>query len=243
MPEPRTIVITGAASGLGRAWAEGFLEDGDRVVAADIDGAGLESLAARGAIVVMADVADAAQVRAVVERAVDATGRLDVLFNNAGLGFRTRIEDLRAGEFERHVAVHLFGTIHGMRYAIPFMRRQGHGRIVNTISRAAEYASPLNSAYSAAKAAIWAASRSAAKETADTDILVNMIIPGPTNTAIWGRDRPELQSPATTLPTARLLARLPPGGPTGKVFWDEREYVLFDPRNQPGQATNGIPGS
>jgi NAD(P)-dependent dehydrogenase (short-subunit alcohol dehydrogenase family) len=223
----RTIVVTGAASGLGRAWTLGFLDAGARVVAADIDATGLASLEARGALTIVADVARAHDVKATIDLALARTGRLDALFNNAGLGFRTRIEDLADDEFERHVAVHLFGTVSGMRFAIPVMRRQGHGRIVNTISRAAEAASAGNSAYAAAKAAIWAATRSAATETAGSDVLVNMLIPGPTNTAIWGRDMPQLQAPEATFPTARMLATLPSGGPSGKVFWNEREYPMF----------------
>ncbi|MEX0941698.1 MAG: SDR family oxidoreductase [Pseudomonadales bacterium] len=232
MTVPKTIVITGAASGLGRAWTEGFLADGARVVAADIDMVGLKSLSDQGAITITTDVSQPEQVRALITQAVEETGRLDALFNNAGLGFRTRIEDLDDGEFEHHIAIHLFGTVAGMRHAIPVMRNQGYGRIVNTISRAAEFASPNNSAYSSAKAAIWATTRSAALETADTDILINMIIPGPTNTAIWGRDMPDLQPPEVTLPTARMLAGLPAGGPSGRVFWNEKEYPLFSPENQ-----------
>lgn len=127
MPQPRTIVITGAASGIGRAWAEGFLAAGAQVVGVDTNAAGLAELAQQGAITQVADVTDATRVRACVELAVERTGRIDVLFNNAGLGFRTRIEALRDGEFERHVAVHLFGTIHGMRFAIPRRRAERAG--------------------------------------------------------------------------------------------------------------------
>jgi NAD(P)-dependent dehydrogenase (short-subunit alcohol dehydrogenase family) len=170
---------------------------------------------------------------------VARTGRVDALFNNAGVGFQRRIEDLADGEFEQHVAIHLFGTVAGMRFAIPIMRRQGYGRIVNTISRAAEAGSPLNSAYAAAKAAIWAATRSAARETADADILINMLIPGPTNTAIWRRDMPQLQPPAVTLPTARMLATLPAGGPSGRAYWNEREYVLFRQEAQQENRADG----
>lgn len=232
-----TVVITGAASGLGRAWVEGFLADGATVLAADVNGPGLEELAARGALTSVTDVTDAAAVRAMIELAVGETGRIDALFNNAGVGFRTRIEDLRDDEFEHHVAIHLFGVVAGMRFAIPHMRDQGRGRIVNTISRAAEFAAPGGSAYAAAKAAIWAASRAAAQEVADADILVNMLIPGPTNTGIWGRDMPELQGPEVTYATARMLATLPSGGPRGKVFWDETEYPLFDPAHRaPGRG-------
>jgi NAD(P)-dependent dehydrogenase (short-subunit alcohol dehydrogenase family) len=100
----RTVVITGAASGIGRAFAEGFRSDG----------------------------------AGVIDVAIERTGSVDVLFNNAGMGNRTAVEDLAAGEFEQMLAVHLFGCIYGMRAAIPVMREQGYGRIVNVISRAAE---------------------------------------------------------------------------------------------------------
>jgi NAD(P)-dependent dehydrogenase (short-subunit alcohol dehydrogenase family) len=227
----RTIVVTGAGSGIGRALAEGFLRDGARVVAADIRPEGLAPLEARGALVQVVDVSVRDQVRGLLERARAATGRVDVLFNNAGFGSRRAVADLEEGEFERMIAVHLFGTIHGMRFAIPIMREQGRGRIVNTLSRAAEVCGPLDSAYSAAKAATWAATRSAARECADADILINGLIPGPTNTAIWGRDMPTLQPPEAVYPTALMLATLPAGGPTGRVFWNEKEYPLMDPAN------------
>ncbi len=228
----KTIVITGAASGIGRAWAEAFLADGAKVVAADINADGLEALEARGAIISITDVGDADAVRAMISLAVQHTGRIDVLFNNAGLGFGYTIDTMPDGLFERHIAIHLFGTVNAMRFAIPHMRRQGHGRIINTISRNAEAAVRGTSAYSAGKAAVWSATRITAREVADTDILVNMLIPGPTNTAIWGEDRPDLQAPDVTVPTARMLATLPAGGPTGKVFWNETEYTMFDPRPQ-----------
>ena len=127
--------------------------------------------------------------------------------------------------------MHLFGCANGMRAAIPVMRAQSYGRIINTVSRNAEADVPGTSAYAAAKAGMWAASRVAAREVDDADILINMLIPGPTNTAIWGRDMPKLQAPAVTYPTAKMLATLPADGPTGTVFWDEKAYPLFHPDN------------
>jgi 3-hydroxybutyrate dehydrogenase len=230
----RTIVITGAASGIGRAWATGFQQEGASVVAADINEEGLAELSKLGKSLytITVDVALVEQVKDMITYALEQTGRLDVLFNNAGLGYGYRVESSPDGAFERHVAVHLFGCVNGMREALPHMRRQGYGRIINTVSRNAEVDVPGTSAYAAAKAAIWSASRVAAREVSDSDILVNMLIPGPTNTAIWGRDRPELQDPGLTYPTARMLATLPTDGPTGKVFWNEREYRLFHPDNE-----------
>jgi len=182
------ILITGGASGIGRAWVCGFLEDGCTVVAADISKASLAQLEPHPRLhTFVCDVADAQQVKRMIEFAVSCMGRLDVLFNNAGMGYSTRVEDAKDNQFENHVAVHLFCCANGMRFAIPIMRKQGRGRIVNTISRDAESSRPRLSAYAAAKAGMWSLSRAAALEVADTDILVNMLFPGPTATGIFRR--------------------------------------------------------
>ena len=227
----KTVVITGAANGIGRAWALGFKKERANVIAADIDSEMLKSLSDQDITTAIVDVRDPEQISELLNNASAETGTVDALFNNAGVSFGRKLEKARDGEFEDHVAIHLFGCVYGMRAALPIMRAQGHGRIINTISRTAEVDVPGTSAYSAAKAAIWSASRVTAREVSDVDILINMIIPGPTNTQIWGKDRPELQSPDATFPTAKMLATLPSGGPTGKVFWNKSEYRLFDQGN------------
>jgi len=232
MLKKKTIVITGAANGIGRAWAKAFNQEGAKVIACDIDEENLLTLREFGILTSVADVADDQQVKSLIDFAVEKTGQLDVVFNNAGIGYGHKLEESPVGAFEHHVAVHLFGCVYGMKNAIPVMRKQGSGRIINTISRNAETNTPGTSAYSAAKAAIWSASRVAAYEVSDSDILINMIIPGPTNTGIWGRDMKHLQSPEATYPTARMLATLKEGGPTAKVFWDEKEYLMFNSENE-----------
>jgi len=231
MLKDKTILITGAASGLGKAWSKKFSEEGARVFASDINEEGLIELKDLGIDTQVIDVSSASHVQSFVESAITDTGKIDVLFNNAGMGFGYKLDSFPDGAFEHHVSVHLFGTVYGMRYALPLMQRQGYGRIINTISRNAETNVEGTSAYSAAKAAIWSATRVAAKENIDHNILINMIIPGPTNTNIWGKDMPHLQSPEDTYPTARLLACLEEGGPTGKVYWDEKEYPMFNQEN------------
>ena len=231
MLKDKTILITGAASGLGKAWAKKFSEEGARVFACDINEEGLTELKDLGIDTQVIDVSSASHVQSFVESAITDTGKIDVLFNNAGMGFGYKLDSFPDGAFEHHVSVHLFGTVYGMRYALPVMQRQGYGRIINTISRNAETNVEGTSAYSAAKAAIWSATRVAAKENIDHNILINMIIPGPTNTNIWGKDMPHLQSPEDTYPTARLLACLEEGGPTGKVYWNEKEYPMFNQEN------------
>ncbi len=228
MLEGKTIVITGAGSGLGEAWTYGFLNEGAKVIAAGINEEGLDRVASKGAIPLRVDVANEDDVANMIDVTINRTGQIDALFNNAGIGINRPFLDVKYGEFEQHVAVHLYGTVYGMRYALPHMLQRGYGRIINTIPRAAEICGPNNAAYAPAKAAIWATSCSAEKELREVDVLVNMLIPGPTNTAIWGRDMPNMQSADVTYPTARMLATLPADGPRGKVFWNEKEYSLFN---------------
>lgn len=237
MLEGKTIVITGAASGLGKAWVDGFLQDGATVIGSDINEDGLNVIKEAGALTMRTDVSIEADVKSLIDYAVNETGKIDVLFNNAGFGTNRLFKNIPEGEFERHIEVHLFGTVYGMRYALPYMKAAGYGRIINTISRAAEISSARNAAYAAAKAAIWSTTRSVQREYEDDDILINMLIPGPTNTAIWGRPMPQMQDADVTYPTAKMLASLPTGGPRGESFWNEKPYRLFGNIDPPEQRT------
>lgn len=229
----KTVLVTGAASGLGKAWAEGFHADGAKVIAVDIQQKGLAPLADQGIVTIQTDVSKEDQVRRAVETAVGKTGRIDVLFNNAGHSLRSTLDEMATGAFEHLLAVHLFGVIYGMRHALPHMRRQNYGRIINTISRAAEVCGAGVSAYSAAKAGIWAASRSISREVERHDILINLLMPSPSNTAFWEQAMPQLQPPEATYPTALKLATFDETGPNGKVFLDGEEYDLFNSENHP----------
>lgn len=223
-----TVVVTGAAGGIGHAISLGFLGDGAKVIAVDVNPSGLESLAGRGAMVKQVDVTDPAQVEDMVRAALDETGRLDVLFNNAGLGFLKPLTDHEPDEFERLYRVNVFGPYYGLKAAIPVMRQQNFGRIINILSRIAETDQAGFSAYGSSKASLFALTRYAAAETQNDNILVNGMIPGLTKTGMSSVG----QDPAGAYPTARMLATLPDGGPTGRVFWDEKEYFLFSPSNE-----------
>jgi len=220
-----TAVITGAGSGIGLACAEGFMADGVKVLGVDNKPQRLEALAAKGAMTMGADVADEAAIRDMVQMAIDETGRIDILFNNAGMGSPKRIEDLADGEFERFMAVHVFAAVYAMKAAVPHMRKQKFGRIISTTSRGAE--ALRGASYNAAKAALWSVSRCLAFEVKEDNILVNALIPGPTNTAIFGRDMPHLQPPEKVYPTVKMMATFDEEGPTGKVFFWEKEYPMF----------------
>jgi D-sorbitol dehydrogenase (acceptor) len=246
--EGRTVLITGAANGLGLAFARGFLNDGARVAALDINS--LDHLADEGALPLVADVSDNSQVVAAIEKAVQATGRLDVLIANAGIAgskqqtvdgkvqFRKwSVAELPDGTFERTMGVNAFGTLYAIRASLPHMRRTGQGRVISLLSRAAEFPAFEGVAYGASKAAQWAITMAAASEVASEDILINGLIPGPTNTAIAGNDMPHLQAPEAVYPAVRRLATLPAGGPNGRVFLKLDEYPMFRHERKPSGAS------
>jgi 3-hydroxybutyrate dehydrogenase len=225
--EGKTVVITGAASGIGRALALGFARDGARVIATDINAAALSEIASDRIATLTVDVGRDDDVRRMIAYAHDSTGRLDVVFNNAGLGGAKLIEQIDDDMFERYIRVHLFGAYYGTRAALKVMRAQGHGRIINTLSRHAGQRARGFVAYASAKAGMLALTHIAAAEAAGVDILVNGMIPGPTKSGMMKGDN--LQEPDAVYPGALWLATLPAGGPSGKVFWNKREIDLFAP--------------
>jgi len=222
-----TVCITGAASGIGKALSLGFLNNGAKVVAVDIAREGLKLLEDKGAITKIIDVTNFSQVNSMVKTAVDETGRLDVLVNNAGVSLVRNIHRYKDDEYEKVIQVNLFGPVYGIRAAIPIMRSQNFGRIINLVSRGAEVGNNGHSSYSSSKAALWAVTRCAAVENIDYDILINGMIPGPSKTGM----NPVGQDPSLVYPSARWMALLPTEGPTGKVFWNRKEYTMFKEGN------------
>jgi len=119
-----------------------------------------------------------------------------------------------------------------VRAALPVMRAQGYGRIINTLSRGAESKTAGWSSYGSAKAAMFTLTRVASTEAADggADILVNGMVPGPTQSGMMKGEG--LQTPEAVYPGARWLATLPADGPTGQVFWNMKPYQMFQERTQ-----------
>jgi NAD(P)-dependent dehydrogenase (short-subunit alcohol dehydrogenase family) len=178
--EAKSVVITGAAGGLGRALAAAFAHEGARLVLADVDAEALEQAAAEvDAVTVTTDVSDPQQVDALVDRAVDAYGRLDVMVNNAGvLSPNARLHNLTVEDWRRSLDVNVIGTFNGIRAAVRAMRPQGGGAIVNTGSVAAITAWAYTGPYGATKAAVVHLTRIAAVEYAKERIRVNCVCPG-----------------------------------------------------------------
>ena len=189
--QDKVVLVTGGAYGIGRAAAIGFAEKGAKVVIADIDASrGEETLrritAARGeAIFVKTDVSAEEDVQALVGRAVEAYGRLDCAFNNAGIHkqFVSTI-DFTIGDWEEMINVNLKSVWLCMKYEIRQMLRQGKGAIVNTSSAAGLVGAPSNPAYPASKHGVVGITKSTALEFARKGIRVNCVCPGPTRTGM-----------------------------------------------------------
>jgi NAD(P)-dependent dehydrogenase (short-subunit alcohol dehydrogenase family) len=153
------VAITGASSGIGREAALAFAREGARLaicarrserleaVAEALRAGGVECLA------MQIDVADEAQVQRFIAATLGRFGRLDVLVNNAGYGVRGRVEDTPAADYERLMRVNYLGTVYGCRAAVPILRRQGRGVIINVSSIVGHRSLPGGAAYAATKAA------------------------------------------------------------------------------------------
>lgn len=185
--QDKTIIITGAGSGLGRAAAERLGSESANLVLVDIDADGLESTkqaidtagGADSVITRVANVADEADVRAYVQAAVDEFGTIDGFFNNAGIEGRQNLtEDFGADEFNRVVSINLNGVFHGMAAVLEVMHRQGHGAIVNTASVGGIRGVGNQSGYSASKHGVVGLTRNSAVEYGQFGISINAIAPG-----------------------------------------------------------------
>jgi len=179
--EGRVAIITGAAKGLGRGYANHFAAAGARVVIADIQGAerAAEEIIANGgeAVAAPGSIADERNAEATVETALATFGRLDILINNAGNSVGGLIHTITTEEFESVLRVHVYGAFWTMRTALIAMRQAGYGRIVNTTSSLGAFGLAASGPYVAAKAALIGLTKAAALENLDQDIRINAIAP------------------------------------------------------------------
>lgn len=215
-----TAIVTGAASGIGRALALELAAGGAHVVLADRQLAAAEETARaiRGAggsaVAAELDVRSAAAFRALVDETVARTGRLDYLFNNAGIAVSGWAAEFTAADWDDVIDVNLRGVAHGVAAAYPVMIRQGFGHIVNTASMAGLTPVPLQISYCATKHAVVGLSKALRLEAARHGVRVSVVCPGAIRTPIltggaFGRFTPGVDTAAM----AAMADQLRPADP------------------------------
>jgi 3-oxoacyl-[acyl-carrier protein] reductase len=207
----RVAIVTGAASGIGRATARRLAAEGARLVLADWNAQGVEATAAEvragGADVVaqVTNVADAAGVAALAERALDAYGHIDVLAAIAGISSHAPVVELTEAAWREVIDVHLTGTFLCCRAVLPTMLARRSGAIVAMSSMYGYTGWPEMAHYAAAKAGIAGFVRALAREVAAEGVRVNAVAPGLIRTPLTERRPPEyLEARARTIPLGRL---------------------------------------
>ena len=217
----KVAMITGGTSGMGAVTAQRFVAEGARVVLTGRSVARGEALAAEigeNARFIAMEASDEDQIKAAVDFTVDTFGRLDCLFNNAGaVTHSSRIEKITTDQFNYEMSALVGGVLFAMKHAIPIMRQQGGGAIINNASTAGHRTGHGPVLYSIAKAAVLHLTRVVALQIASTSIRVNSISPACVATPVFslGTDMTQEQSAASLPIIERELAKIVPLGRAG----------------------------
>lgn len=185
-----TAIVTGGASGIGKALVEGLAKRGCEVVLADLQVELAEKIASKicssggKAKAVKIDVTDFYAVEQLIQETVERTSRLDYLFNNAGIGIGGNVNHYGIKDWNQIIDINLLGVINGVQAAYPVMMNQGFGHIINTASMAGLTPSPGNVAYATTKHAVVGLSKSMRVEAAQIGIRVSVLCPGVIRTPI-----------------------------------------------------------
>ncbi|MCX9192659.1 SDR family NAD(P)-dependent oxidoreductase [Carbonactinospora thermoautotrophica] len=210
-------IVTGGASGIGRALATALVRRGGTVAVADLDGEAAERVAEelrrRGpghAEAVPLDVRDAAAVAAAYRRVRDEHGRLDLVFNNAGIAVGGLVDELTLDHWNRTIDVNLRGVVHGVQAAYPLLLDQGFGHIVNTASLAGLLPAPLMAPYTATKHAVVGLSLALRAEAAPRGVRVSVVCPGFVDTPLLDRVNAGLPDTPASRSTRQQVRRVQP---------------------------------
>jgi len=187
----RVAVITGSASGMGKAMALRFAQEGCDIVVTDLNLAGAEKVVeeiksgGRKAVAVQADIANSKDIKSMIEKSAQIFGKIDILVNNAGAAGGAGLETSDEDEWDKVLALNLKGAFLTCKSAVPYMKKQRYGKIINLSSMGAVRPSVSVLAYHSAKAGIIGLTRNLAFELAPFNIYVNCIVPGPIETPFW----------------------------------------------------------
>ena len=230
--EGKVALVTGAATGIGRACAEALAEAGARVIVTDIDEAGVQETASRieatggKARALVQDVVDEAVWQSIIADIKAHEGSLNILVNNAGIAIGVSFIEMSLADWQRQNAINLDGVFLGCKHAAPLMMESGPSSIINLSSVAGLRGAAGLSGYCATKGGVRLFSKAVAREcaAAGMDIRCNSVHPGIIDTGIWGReiagiakDMPEMMGEGGNKLDVNLIAMGVPGGKVGQV--------------------------
>lgn len=262
--EGTRVLVTGGGRGIGAHTAEHLAERGCRVAICARTEEEIEATAARisaGGVgpvkPYVCDVSDPKGVREMITRVIEGMDGLDVLVNNAGvMGPMGRLEDAALEDWRRPLEVNLFGTVNCTHAVLPWMMEQGHGKIINVAGGGIGWKkiSSRLSAYVTSKFALYGFTEAMAKDLEECNIQVNIVSPGPVETALWDGNvsperRREIKQTGQDLsgePVARLIAFLASArsaGLTGKILsanWDDLDDLEGDVESLNGSCRNTL---
>ena len=228
--EGKIAIVTGAGQGIGRGIATKLAAEGATVVVTDINpDTAKETAAAIGGEGIRTDVTSRESVEAMVEQVMRQFGRIDVLVNNAGWDKAGPFVDSDPADWDRIIAINLYGVLHTSKAVLPIMAAQGAGSVVNLASDAGRVGSSGEAVYSAAKGGIIAFTKATAREMARHQVNANCVCPGPTDTALFasiGGDNPKLREALTkAIPFRRLAQPEDLANAVAFLASDEAAYV------------------
>lgn len=192
--EGKIAVVTGAGSGIGRSIVTNYVREGATVVVADLNEEAAQSVAAQlretapQSMAIQVDVTSKASCQALYESVFKRYGRIDIVGNNAGVSTMNRIVDLTEEEWDFNMNVNAKGVFLCTQAALPYLMKQGGGRIINTASMAGKRGTPLLAHYAASKWAVIGFTKSTALEVAGHGITVNCVCPGYVKTSMQDRE-------------------------------------------------------
>jgi 2-hydroxycyclohexanecarboxyl-CoA dehydrogenase len=230
--DDKAVIVTGAGRGIGRGIVEKLAAEGARVVVSDVDEESARETAESvggGAVGLWADVTSKEAVEAMVREVVDRFGRIDALVNNAGWDKVGPFLESEESDWERVIAINLYGSLHCCKAVLPVMVEQEYGKVVNIGSDAGRVGSSGEAVYSAAKGGIIAFTKTLAREMARYKINVNCICPGPADTPLFaaiGEDNPKLKEALQkAIPFRRLAQPQDLANAVAFLASDEAEYI------------------
>jgi 2-hydroxycyclohexanecarboxyl-CoA dehydrogenase len=230
--QDKIAIVTGAGQGIGRGIATKLAAEGATVAVADINETTAKEVAAElggGAVGILTDVTSRESVAATVSHVHEAFGRIDVLVNNAGWDKVGPFTDSDPADWDRIMAINLYGVMHTCHAVLPIMAAQGHGKVVNIASDAGRVGSSGEAVYSAAKGGIIAFTKTIAREMARQQINCNIVCPGPSDTPLFasiGGDNPKLREALIrSIPFRRLAQPEDLANVVAFLASDEASYV------------------